>query len=264
MKAVPPKQSILYSCIGEAKAGQDHFVREHSLSFVTSGIAEYYTDHGVVTYPAGSLCLFRRNQLLRILKKPADGKPFAAITVFLDQETLKKHSLKYNLKTDIIYTGEPNVLLQSDAFMKGYFVSMIPYFDEFGKLTPILEQAKTTEAIELLLRNPVLKSFLFDFNEPYKIDLEAYMNNHFWYNVPLVQFAKLTGRSLSSFKRDFKGIFHASPERWMQKRKLEMAHFLISQKKRKPSDVYLEVGFQNLSHFSKVFKKEYNINASAL
>ncbi len=264
MREVSPQHNILYSCAGEVKAGHDHFVHEHSLSFVISGIAEYYTDNGMVSYPSGSLCLFRRNQLLRILKKPLDGKPFTAITIFLDQETLKKHSLKFHIKSDGIYTGEPNVLLDNDAFMKGYFASLMPYFEQSGKLTPILEQAKTTEAIELLLRNPALKSFLFDFSKPHKIDLEAYMNSHFSYNVPVAQFAKLTGRSLSSFKRDFEGIFHTSPEKWMQKRRLEMAYFLISQKRIKPSDVYLEVGFQNLSHFSRVFKKEFKINASAL
>jgi AraC-like DNA-binding protein len=103
----------------------------------------------------------------------------------------------------------------------------MPYFSQPEKLTPTLEHVKTIEAIELLLRNPALKNFLFDFSEPHKIDLEAYMNRHFSYNVPLAQFAKLTGRSLSTFKRDFVKIFHTTPEKWLQKRRLEMAHFLF-------------------------------------
>jgi AraC-like DNA-binding protein len=264
MQAVSQQPNILYSCAGEAQAGHDHFVYEHSFALITSGLAEFYTDNGVVTYPSGSLCLFRRNQLLRILKKPADGKPFTSITIFLDQETLKKYSLEFGVTSDGVYTGASNIALENDAFMQGYFGSLMPYFAQPGMLTPILEQAKTTEAIQLLLRHPALKNFLFDFSEPHKIDLEAYMNKHISYNVPLAQFAKLTGRSLSAFKRDFEKIFRASPEKWLQKRRLEMARFLISQKNRKPSDVYLEVGFQNLSHFSRVFKKEFGINASKL
>ena len=51
---------------------------------------------------------------------------------------------------------------------------------------------------------------LFDFNEPFKIDLEAYMNMNYTFNVPMEKFAKLTGRSLATFKRDFKKIFNAS------------------------------------------------------
>lgn len=147
--------------------------------------------------------------------------------------------------------------------MKGYFHSLMPYFAQPEKLTPVLAQAKTTEVITLLLRNPALQNFLFDFSEPHKIDLEAYMNQHFSYNVPVTQFAKLTGRSLSAFKRDFSKIFQTSPEKWLQKRRLEQAHFLITQQNRKPSDVYLEVGFENLSHFSRVFKQYFGINASA-
>jgi hypothetical protein len=42
--------------------------------------------------------------------------------------------------------------------------------------------------------------FLFDFQEPHKIDLEAFMNNNYKYNVTLSTFAKLTGRSLSTSK----------------------------------------------------------------
>jgi AraC family transcriptional regulator, exoenzyme S synthesis regulatory protein ExsA len=63
-------------------------------------------------------------------------------------------------------------------------------------LTKSLAKLKTNEAIELLLRyDHNLKDLLFDFSQPHKIDLEAYMNQHYKYNVSLKQFAKLTGRS---------------------------------------------------------------------
>ena len=124
------------------------------------------------------------------------------------------------------------------------------------------KRRKTAEIIEMLLQKPALKNFLFDFSEPYKIDLEAYMNRYFSYNVPISQFAQLTGRSISSFKRDFTKTFDATPEKWLQKRRLEMAYFLILQKNKKPSEVYLEVGFENLSHFSFAFKKQFGLPPS--
>lgn len=255
---------LLLACEPETDFGHDPFVYEHILGLITSGVAERHTDKGVVSYGAGTLMLLRRNQLLKVTKKHFDGKPFATINILLDQETLKKYSLEHDVQANGIYTGEPNVLLENDVFMKGYFNSLMPYFVQPEKLTPILAQAKTTEAIALLLRNPALKNFLFDFSEPHKIDLEAFMNRHFSFNVPLAQSAKLTGRSLSTFKRDFEKIFHATPQKWLQKTRLGRAHFLISQKNRKPSDVYLEVGFENLSHFSTAFKKEFGVNASVV
>lgn len=254
---------VLYSC-KEDEMGHDPFISEHWLVLIISGSSELFTGKGVVSYPAGTLGLIRKNQLVKATKKVSGEGPFASISICLNQQALKKFSLEYDIKAEGIYTGEPNVLLDTDVFMKGYFDSLMPYFAQPDKLTPTLEQIKISEAIELLLRNPTLKNFLFDFSEPYKIDLEGYMNRYFSYNVPLVQFAKLSGRSLSTFKRDFVKIFDTTPEKWLQKRKLEMAYFLISQKNRKPSEVYLEVGFENLSHFSRAFKKEFGVNASFL
>jgi AraC-like DNA-binding protein len=43
-----------------------------------------------------------------------------------------------------------------------------------------------------------------------------------------------------------------------------MAFFLISQKKKRPSEVCLEVGFENISHFSTAFKNKFGVNASRL
>ncbi len=247
----------LYSCAGEAETEHDPFVYEHSLSFITSGSAEIFTSEGAISYPAGTLSLIRRNQLLKVTKKPDGEKPFASVSVFLDQETLKKYSLEYDVKANGIYTGSPNVVLEVDPFLRGFFDSLMPYFAQPEKLTPVLEQLKTTEAIELLLRNPELKNFLFDFSEPHKLDLEAYMNRHFSYNVPIAQFAKLTGRSLSTFKRDFVKTFSATPQKWLQQQRLEKAFFLLSEKHQRPSDVYLEAGFENLSHFSYAFKNYF-------
>ncbi|WP_420152907.1 helix-turn-helix domain-containing protein, partial [Siphonobacter sp.] len=67
----------------------------------------------------------------------------------------------------------------------------------------------------------------------------------------------LSGRSLATFKRDFEKIFHLSPHRWLLNKRLQDAYFLIKEKGRKPSEVYLEVGFEDLSHFSFAFKKAF-------
>jgi AraC-like DNA-binding protein len=246
---------LLYACEGETHFAHDPFVYEHYIGIITSGSADHYTDHGVVNYPTGSLLLVRKNQLLKVIKNPDGQKPFATITVFLEQKTLEEYSLQHGVKADGFYTGETVLILENDAFLKGYFSSLMPYFDQPDKLTTVLALAKTTEVIALLLRNPELKNFLYDSSEPHKIDLEAYMNRHFSYNVPLAQFAKLTGRSLSTFKRDFVKSFRTTPERWLQKQRLEQAHFFITQKNKRPSEIYLDLGFETLSHFSYTFKK---------
>lgn len=257
------RHNILYSCVGEHKLGSGLFLPEHSLWLILSGVMEAATEDGVEVFGKGTLYLSRRNQLLNAVKKPVDGQPFTGISVLLDQASLKHYSLEHGLGASGVYTGEPNVKLALDPFIKGYFDSLLPYFEQPEQLTPTLAQAKTIEAIELVLRHPALRNLLLDFSKPFKIDLEAYMNRHFTYNVSLAQFAKLTGRSLATFKRDFGKVFHLPPEKWLKKRRLEQARILLAQQQR-PSEVYLAVGFENLSHFSASFKEHFGYSPSHL
>ena len=124
---------------------------------------------------------------------------------------------------------------------------------------------KVNEAIELLLHlRPDLRSFLFDFADPNKQDLEAFMLKNFHYNAPIEHFAKLSGRSLTGFKREFAEIFKASPGIWLKNRRLSEAFYLIKQKSRKPQDIYLDLGFENLSHFYTSFKQKYGMTPAEI
>ena len=128
-----------------------------------------------------------------------------------------------------------------------------------------LQELKLKEAILILLQvNPELKDVLFDFSEPGKIDLEGFMNKNFHFNVQLKRFAYLTGRSLATFKRDFDKVFNSSPNRWLQQKRLQEAYYLIKEKGKAVSEVYLEMGFEDLSHFSFAFKKKYGVAPSKL
>ena len=130
--------------------------------------------------------------------------------------------------------------------------------DEMGIL-------KVKEGVKLLLLAlPELRNFLFDFSEPYKIDLEKFMLTNFHFNVPIEKFAQLTGRSLAAFKRDFMKTFGAPPRHWLQDKRLTEARHLIEIKQQKPSAIYLDLGFESLSHFSHSFKKKFGMAPTAL
>jgi len=260
-----PQTNILYSCVSEQKRDNEQVVVEHALGIILSGESHFYTSQGTRTYGEGTIGLIKKNTLLKTVKVPShEGKPFKSINVFLDQETLRRYSAENNIHARGSYTGEPMIVLSPDPIVEGYFDSLLPYFDYPRQLTRALAELKTKEAIELLLRFNSLRDFLFDFSQPFKIDLEAFMNKNFMFNVPLDRFAKLTGRSLATFKRDFKEIFSTPPEKWLRQKRLEKAHFLIAQGKQSPATVYHEVGFENLSHFSYAFKEFFGYNPSSL
>jgi len=58
-------------------------------------------------------------------------------------------------------------------------------------------------------------------------------------------------------------FFSIRTERMMEREPYVPDH-VIHGKRRPPSNVYLEVGFENLSHFSSSFKAVYGYNPSAL
>ena len=80
------------------------------------------------------------------------------------------------------------------------------------------------------------------------------------FNMPMEKLGYLTGRSLSTFHRDFKKLFHTTPQKWLTKKRLELAYYQLTEKNKKPTEVYLEVGFEDLSHFSFAFKNQYGVS----
>ena len=252
---------ILYSCYTEKNREGEQFVPGHVFGYQLSGTLEITVSGKTYNINPGDYFFFRKNQLARFLKKPPPGEEFRSISVYLDQETLHAISEEHGLKMKKTYTGENALLLKPNPLFKNFVDSLKPYMEG----SPILMGLKVKEAIMILLEtNPVLQDVLFDFSAPGKIDLEAYMNEHYKFNVEISRFAYLTGRSLASFKRDFEKIFHTSPNRWLQQKRLDDAYHLIKEKGWRSSDVYLEVGFKDLSHFSFAFKKAYGIAPSRL
>jgi AraC-like DNA-binding protein len=258
--------NLLYSCEERTKRGNEQFVAEHALGFLLSGESLFHTAEGTVLRGPGSIGLIRRNQLAKTVKVPGrDGQPFKSIHILLDQAFLQAYAAEIGMAPQAPYSGPGMIDLGGDVFLQGFFASLLPFYERPEAMTAALAQLKTREAIALLLRaDPKLQQLLFDFSAPHKIDLEAYMNRHFMFNIPMARFAQLTGRSLATFKRDFSKQFGRAPEQWLQQKRLEQAHFLISQRGQQVSEVYHEVGFENLSHFSRSFKQFYGYTPSSV
>jgi AraC-like DNA-binding protein len=104
---------------------------------------------------------------------------------------------------------------------------------------------------------------LFDFTEPWKIDVLDFLNENYMYDLSMEEIASYTGRSLAVFKRDFKKVSRLSPQKWLIQKRLEVAHDKIRTDGKKVSDVCFEVGFKNLSHFSTAFKRKYGFPPTA-
>jgi AraC-like DNA-binding protein len=109
-----------------------------------------------------------------------------------------------------------------------------------------------------------IDGLLADFEEPGKINLTDFMDRHFMFNMTMDRFGYLTGRSLATFRRDFKKAYNTTPQKWLTEKRLQLAHYQIAEQQRKPIDIYFEVGFENLSHFSHAFKNHFGYPPNAL
>lgn len=258
-------EHIHYSCYLARNREGEQFIAEHSFGYQIAGTLTLKEGDQEYVFKEGDFRLSKRNHLVKFIKQPpADGE-YKAITIFLDQQTLRNFSMEYGYKAEKQRNGAAVVQLKPDPLYKSFTDSLLPYYQSAQPINDQLQSLKLWEAILILLQaNPELKDVLFDFSEPGKIDLEAFMNKNFHFNVQLKRFAYLTGRSLATFKRDFERIFNCSPSKWLLQRRLQEAHYLIREKGQPPSDVYLELGFEDLSHFSFAFKKTYGVAPSRI
>ena len=147
--------------------------------------------------------------------------------------------------------------------IRSLFESVIPYFDAGEKPSEKILKLKMIEGVYVLLntdRN--LYASLFDFVEPWKIDILDYLNENYMCDLSMKEIASYTGRSLATFKRDFAKVSDLTPQKWIIRRRLEAAHDLIRSGKKKVTEACFDVGFKNLSHFSKVYKETYGVAPS--
>lgn len=247
---------IKLSCYEDKFFKSDIMFDHHMLIWFISGETKIVQAEATYVFKKGDIFLIPRNQLATIINYPKDGQPHKTVVMHLS--TTRLRDFYANLKVQPKALSSPKILcFNNHPLLESCLASLIPYF-EMMELPEELASLKITEAISILRSiDKDIDLVLANFEEPGKIDLVSYMEKNFMFNLPLEKFGYLTGRSLTTFKRDFGKAFNATPQRWLTKKRLELAHYQFVEKKRKPVDVCYEVGFENLSHFSYAFKKHF-------
>ena len=59
-------------------------------------------------------------------------------------------------------------------------------------------------------------------------------------------------------------VFGETPHKWIMRKRLVKAHELLMQGEGTASDIYMQVGFEDLAHFSRAFKKQFGVPPSQL
>jgi AraC family transcriptional regulator, exoenzyme S synthesis regulatory protein ExsA len=258
------KADDIKSCYIGPQISPEEFISEHFFLYLSKGILNGYDGHKNYRLQPGEYCLVRKNHLARY-NKQKENNEFEKVVVIFDEPFLKKFLERYRVKKSTGIADSAFLLLQKNKLVPEFIRSLTPYYCGSGKIDPGFADVKREELLLILLQNnTALPGILFDFGMPEKADLEAFMNRNYRFNVSLERFAYLTGRSHSAFKRDFKKTFKLTPGRWLLQKRLEEGYFLLDKKSKKASDIYLEIGIEDLSHFSFAFKKQFGLSPKEL
>lgn len=268
MKVIFNYNDVFFSFYYDDESGCIHRSREYALNYIYSG--EMILDNGKeqIHVRKGECVFIPRDHNITMYKKTHDGERYCGIFLnftrnFLREMYGKLEQHKVPASTPKIDDGV--IKLPNTTELSSLFASMIPYFDPDVKPKDDLMSLKLQEGLLALLH--IDKRFvptLFDFNEPWKIDILDFMDKNYMYEFTMDELAHYTGRSLATFKRDFNKISDLTPEKWLIRKRLEVAYIKMKEGGKKIVDVYLEVGFKNPSHFSTAFKKQYGIPPTAL
>jgi len=195
-----------------------------------------------------------------IQKHPAKTCEVYAVHLYPDiLKELYKNEFPNFIKSD---AHKPYIRkIEKKSVITHFIQSLDFYFENPNLVTDDLLKLKIKELILLLLQTDNAENIITLFSHlfnPRQAGLFDVVEAHLYSPISIVDLARLTGRSLSTFKRDFEAQFSDTPANFIKEKKLEKALELIQSTKLSVSEICYEVGFQDTSHFTKTFKQKYN------
>lgn len=254
---------VFLSCFSEISEKCIHTAPEHVLLYLYSGEQLIEDRNKKIKIKAGECAFIRRNHRLTMYKNSSGNDFYKGISLTFNRSLLREFYSKLDkagLPKKAAVSDKDVFKIQPSPDITSLFQSLNPYFDENIKPTEGVVHLKLLEGIYALLNNSdIFFPILFDFTDPWKIDILDFLNDNYMDDLTMEQIAAYTGRSLATFKRDFKKASSLSPQKWLIKKRLETAYIKLKEEGKKVQDVYVEVGFKNPSHFSTAFKKQFGV-----
>ncbi|WP_319758981.1 AraC family transcriptional regulator [Maridesulfovibrio sp.] len=238
-------------------------VSKHSLVFVLEGTKYIHSSDGDMVIHKGEAFFCRKGCHLMSEMIPENGGTFDTALIFFDDNMFADFIDRLPLATSGV--AEPDCAafrIKISEQVGIYLSSMLSLFESpLGqddgflrlKIQELLHYVFTTPGNDEFVR------FLLSCRNSGSVDLSVVMEKYFNKNISLDAMAELSGRSLSSFKREFKKTFNTTPARWIRKRRMSWAEQLIRNSGKSITEISYESGYESLSHFSSLFRKNYGV-----
>jgi len=157
-------------------------------------------------------------------------------------------------------TSDMLIEIKVSETTRAFFYSIVPYFMQKTPPAESLLELKFKELLFNILSDPAnvnLLAYVNSIIDQQKTPLWEVMEANYMFNLRVAEFARIAQRSVASFKREFREYYHTTPGRWLTRKRLEHAKLLLETSGKNISEIAYDSGFENISHFSRIFKEKY-------
>ncbi|MBS1661659.1 MAG: helix-turn-helix transcriptional regulator [Bacteroidetes bacterium] len=255
--------SVVESCTHLDSIKGTMFLEDHMLIYVREG--QNKMTHGKVSYVVNKneMLLLKKNSLVQYDKTGAPN--YESTIFFLKDEFLQDFIRIANIKDVATKEAVKISTKPVNERMQKFFESIVPYFHEPDNVDEGLLKIKMLELLyDVAATDKNLLQQLLQMKKPVKSDLKEVVEENLTNPITIEQLAYLSGRSVASFKRDFNDIYNMPPSEWIRVRRLNKAKDMLESTDLPILDVCYMVGFENPSHFSRIFKEHFGYSPSSI
>jgi len=250
---------ILYKQLTENLLNQEKISTSHCVILVVKGKVEVKSYEGecVSSHESEMLFMPRDTYLISDLIKGQDC--IEVFLVFFDHDIVAKF-LGSKIKQSRLFPVTTSTIckLKTNKKVIHYFDSLKDIYFDLKNDKDILE-IKILEFLHLVYLNnqdSIINTLSSSENQKKRRSIDSIMMANYDKNLTVTDFANLSGRSLSTFNRDFKRKHGETPKQWLIKKKMEKAEKLLLEGIN-VTNCAIEVGYSNVSHFIKAYKLIY-------
>ncbi|KAA3633868.1 MAG: AraC family transcriptional regulator [Bacteroidetes bacterium] len=250
------QQVILEKELSSSIFERQSYVSMYGISIVMQGQQRILEDSGkILTINPGEIGIIRKG-LYTVTDILPKEKNFQSYHIFLSEQALREVLNTYGISSNQ-ENGQGLLKFQAPDLIKEYFI----FLKTINPATAYSYQIFTLKIMEffglLINENPsVAKQLAGLLHQPFK-NLQAFMEDHFSKPLSIKDYASLTGRSESTFRREFKLKYGIAPRKWIINKRMEMAKKLLEDADFNVNEVAMEVGYDNVSHFIKAYKNVF-------
>ena len=174
-------EDIKLSCYDDKLFKTEVVFDHHMLVWFISGETKIIQADQNYLFRTGDIFLIPRNQLATIINYPKDGQPHKSVVMHLSIDRLRQFYAGINVNNKIAASENIRVF-PKHPLLESCLASLLPYFDVQEKFPENIASLKITEAISVLRTiDKDIDHILANFEEPYKINLDDFMQNNFMF-----------------------------------------------------------------------------------